>query len=370
MTNDVYFKSASYEYALLKPLVHEMLDKAAGDRICRGARVLIKPNMLRPSRPDTAVMTHPMVVRAAAEYALERGARTLIADSPATGSFRRALKTGGFARALEGLDVECRAFGETVKKDIGEPFGRVDLARDVVEADAVINLAKLKTHTQMLLTLGVKNLFGCIVGLQKPEWHLRAGVDREMFARLLVRIHYAIDPAATIIDGVLAMEGQGPGRGGTPRPIGTLIGGSDAAAVDAAVCRMLKLAPEKLPTHQAARRLGKIENEPIIHGDFKQVDGFVLPDLGPSDFGSDLLRGFTRKYMIQKPEVDRERCLLCGECWQYCPARAITENDHMIHFDYDRCIRCYCCVEVCPHAALEARRPILGKVLKGLGILK
>ncbi len=109
----------------------------------------------------------------------------------------------------------------------------------------MINLAKLKTNTQMLLTLGVKNLFGCIVRLQKPEWHLRAGVDREMFAPLLVQIHYAIAPAATIIDGVLAMEGQGPGRSGTPRQIGTLIGGRDAAAVDAAVCRMLKLAPEK-----------------------------------------------------------------------------------------------------------------------------
>lgn len=370
MRNDVYFKSAAYDYTVLKSLVHEMLHAAAGDRIGRGARVLIKPNLLRPSAPDTAVMTHPMVVRAAAEYALERGARPRIADSPATGSFRRVMKTGGFRQALEGLDVECGEFRETVEKDIGEPFGRVDLARDVVEADAVINLAKLKTHTQMLLTLGVKNLFGCIVGLQKPEWHLRAGVDREMFARLLVRIHYAVDPVATIIDGVLAMEGQGPGKGGTPRPIGVLVGGSDAAAVDAAVCRMLGLDPEKLPTHQAAGHLGKIEKEPTIHGDFKRVNGFVFPNLGPADFGSSLLRGFTRRYMIQKPVVDRKQCGMCGECRSYCPARAITEDDKTIHFDYDRCIRCYCCVEVCPHGALEARRPALGKVLNRLGILK
>ncbi|MCP4692648.1 MAG: DUF362 domain-containing protein [Desulfobacterales bacterium] len=370
MTHDVYFKSASYDYALLKPLVYEMLDATAGDRIRRGARVLIKPNLLRPAGPDTAVLTHPLVVKAVAEYALERGARPVVADSPAVGSFRRAMKTGGFARALEGLDVACREFGETVKKDIGEPFGRVDLARDVVEADAVINLAKLKTHNQMLLTLGVKNLFGCIVGIQKPEWHLRAGVDQELFARLLVQIHYAVDPAATIIDGVLAMEGQGPGSGGTPRPLGVLIGGRDAAAADAAVCRMLKLDPEKLPTHQAARRLGKIEARPVIHGEFRRVDDFIFPDLGPSDFGSSFLRGFTRNYMIQKPVVDPDRCRTCGECWQYCPARAITESGDAIQFDYERCIRCYCCVEVCPHGALEARRPVLGKLLNSLGILK
>ena len=80
--------------------------------------------------------------------------------------------------------------------DVGEPFGQIDIARSAVEADVVINLAKLKTHTQMLLTLGVKNLFGCIVGFKKPEWHMRSGVDRNMFARLLVQIYQAIHPAS------------------------------------------------------------------------------------------------------------------------------------------------------------------------------
>lgn len=82
-----------------------------------------------------------------------------------------------------------QAFDAEAEVDIGPPFGRVPLAREALEAEAVINLAKLKTHSQLTLTLGVKNTFGCVVGLKKPEWHMRAGIDKTLFARLIVQIH-------------------------------------------------------------------------------------------------------------------------------------------------------------------------------------
>ncbi|MCP3954781.1 MAG: DUF362 domain-containing protein, partial [Desulfobacterales bacterium] len=169
----VYFKSSTYAQHELKPAVFELMDKCGGAKIAAGKRVLIKPNFLLPAKPESAILTHPGIVAAACEYALARGAKVLVADSPATGSFPRLLKKGGFTRALKGLDVTIRPFKETMPVDIGEPFGQIALAREALEADVVVNLAKLKTHSQMLLTLGVKNLFGCVVGLQKPHWHLR-----------------------------------------------------------------------------------------------------------------------------------------------------------------------------------------------------
>ncbi len=132
----------------------------------------------------------------------------LISDSPAMGSFDRILKESGIREALKGLDVECREFKRSVVVDVGPPFNKIEIAEDAMNADIVLNLPKLKTHTQMLLTLGVKNFFGCIVGLRKPEWHFRTGVDREMFARLLVRIYTAIGQSVTLLDG-------SPGHGGT-----------------------------------------------------------------------------------------------------------------------------------------------------------
>ena len=205
------------------------------------------------------MLTHPLIVRAAAEYVLQKGGLPLISDSPAMGTFERVLKESGIREALKGLDVECREFKRSVVVDVGPPFNKIEIAEDAMNADVVLNLPKLKTHTQMLLTLGVKNLFGCVVGLRKPEWHFRTGVDREMFARLLVRIYRAVSPAVTLLDGILAMEGQGPGKGGRPRHLGMLMAGADAVAVDMTVCRMLGLAPDSLLTNRMAAEAGPVD---------------------------------------------------------------------------------------------------------------
>jgi len=314
--------------------------------------------------------THPLVVRAVVEYVLSKGGHPLVGDSPGMGSFERLLREGGYAEVLKGLDVEVKPFRETMKVNIGEPFGRIDIAREALAADAVVNLPKLKTHAMMLLTLGVKNLFGCIVGLKKPEWHLRSGVDRRMFARLLVQIHRVVNPAATLVDGILGMEGQGPGRSGTPRRIGILAAGASAPAVDMAICRLVRVPEGELPTHQAAQDLGLAPQEVFISGDFQPVVGFKLPVLGPLTFGPRGFQRHIRKHLIQRPVADSAQCRMCGECWRHCPAKAITPYAKAIGFDYDRCIRCYCCVEICPHGALTAVETRPAKAVRHLSILR
>ncbi|MGE5255690.1 MAG: DUF362 domain-containing protein [Hyphomicrobiales bacterium] len=362
----VIFQKAQYDYRSLRPTVSRLLADIDGLWIESGMQVLIKPNFLAPAGPDLAMTTHPLVLRAVVEYVLEKGGRPLVSDSPGTGAFERLLRKGGYAQALGGLDVELRPFTETVKVDIGEPFGRIDIAREAVASDVVINLPKLKTHTQMLLTLGVKNLFGCIVGLTKPEWHMRSGVDRRMFARLLVQIHQAIRPPATLLDGILAMEGDGPGRSGTPRQLGILAAGASAPTVDLAVCRLVGVRPEDLPTHRAAVELGLVAETVAVAGDVSPVRAFKLPVLAPLTFGPKRLQRLMRRHLVQRPVADPAKCQLCGECWRYCPAKAITPYAQIVGFDYDRCIRCFCCVEMCPHGALKPVETRPGKVVRRL----
>jgi uncharacterized protein (DUF362 family)/Pyruvate/2-oxoacid:ferredoxin oxidoreductase delta subunit len=366
----VYFKKARYDDAHFKAAVFGLLDRIESLQIEAGARVLIKPNFLAPAKPARAMTTHPLVVRAAAQYALAKDARVLVADSPGLGGFDRLLREGGYREALAGLDIELRPFKESVRVDIGRPFGRIDIAREALDADVVLNLPKLKTHAMMLLTLGVKNLFGCVVGARKPEWHMRTGVDRSMFARLLVQICRTVAPAATLVDGILAMQGQGPGRSGVPRRLGVLAAGAGAPAVDAAICRLLRIRPEELPTHNAALTLGCAPQGPEIVGDFEPVSGFALPVLGPLTFGPQRLQRLSRRHLVQRPVADPQRCRLCGECWRTCPAKAITPYARTIGFDYDRCIRCYCCIEICPHAALEAVETGPGRLVRRLAGLK
>ncbi len=353
----------TYEYESLKSSIHTIINGLECGFLQK-QRVLLKPNLLAPAREDMAILTHPLVVKAVAEYFIEKGCSVIISDSPAMGSFNKVLKEGGYLDAFKGLPVEFKELKESMRVDIGRPFGEIEIARDVMEADHVINLPKLKTHSQMLLTLGVKNLFGCIVGMEKPRWHLRAGVDRARFAELLYLIAKKIAPSVTLIDGVLAMEGDGPGKSGTPRHLGVMIGGDSAVAVDVTVCRMLKIPPERLFTNSAAFRDGFKGDEIMIDGALIEVKDFRLPSVGPIIFGPERLHGIMRRHLVERPVVTPEDCKQCGQCWSYCPASAIWKTDSSIKFDYERCIRCYCCVEVCPHAALKVREPMAGRVIR------
>jgi uncharacterized protein (DUF362 family)/Pyruvate/2-oxoacid:ferredoxin oxidoreductase delta subunit len=363
---DVLFKNASYGTTDLGDTIFEIMDGAGGDRIQPGMRVLIKPNLLLPAAPEMAITTHPLVVKAVVEYVLDKGAAPIVSDSQGMGSFEKILSKGGYLDATGGLDVVFRPFRESIGIDIGKPFGSISLAKEALRDDFVINLAKLKTHAQMLLTLGVKNMFGCVIGLKKPEWHLKTGIDREMFAQLLVQICRTVNPAITILDGITTLEGQGPGKSGSPRKLGLIAGSRNVYALDMTICKVLGLDPDMLATHSAAKSLGLLPENISLKGRFHVVDDFAFPDIGPLTMGPKLLHGFMRRNMIQKPIVDNKACKLCSECWKYCPAKAIDHNIKGIRFNYDTCIRCYCCLEICPHGAIRMKEPFLGRLVRPL----
>lgn len=363
----VQVKQAAYDYKTLRPIVFGIMANFCRDLIRPDTRVVIKPNLLAPATPDKAIVTHPLIVKAVVEYVVQYGARPQISDSQAMGTFDKVLKESGLKEALKGFDVEFKEFKTPTRIDIGEPFNRIEIAGDAMEADVFINLPKLKTHAQMLMTLGVKNTFGCIVGLKKPEWHFRTGVNRDMFAKLLVKIHKAVNPAVTILDGILAMEGEGPGRSGRPRELGVIMGSDNAFALDITVCRMLGLEPDMVYTNKAAREAGFAPEEIETQGKLPFVENYLIPEITPLVFGPGKLHNVMRRHLVQRPVCRGSICKLCGECWRYCPAKAISHDSKQIHFDYEKCIRCYCCIEVCPHGALMSKEPFAGRLIRKLG---
>ena len=196
------------------------------------SRIYSSPRLL-----DEAVVTHPAVVEAIASMVIDAGATPFIGDSPPLGNLPKVLLKCGYEPFMKKMAIQAVPFVEKlpVEFSTGRLFRRMDLAREVFEFDAVINLAKLKTHTQMMLTLAVKNLFGTVIGTDKASWHLRAGKDVDCFATVLVQIFEKIRPVLSIVDGILAMEGNGP-NSGDARHVGILGASTDAVALDSIIC--------------------------------------------------------------------------------------------------------------------------------------
>jgi len=253
-----------------------------------GQVVLIKPNLISPVPLS---QTNKQVIVGIARKVRQAGARPMIADSPAWGSVRGAAGRSGLAGLADAEGIEIRSFSRPcrVRAGIGSVCRHLTVDRLALEADVIINVPKLKSHSQMTLTAGVKNMFGCVPGKRKAWWHQRVRDRKDHFAEMLLEVYRLLQPALTIIDGVEAMEGGGPIHG-RPRAVGALVGSADAVAAETVCCRMLKVDVADVPVMRAAERLGigqcrldqiVLTGEPLSN---VQVEQFDLGRLAPIGF--------------------------------------------------------------------------------------
>lgn len=335
-----------------------------------GERVLLKPNMLSAKPPEAAVTTHPEILRGVIALVKEAGGIPFVGDSPGIGSLRKVAEKSGILRVIEESGAELVEFSEPVEVSGTGVFKRIALARPYLEADRLINLPKLKTHEMMTMTCAVKNLFGAVVGAAKAGWHLKAGADRDMFARMLVEICLLRVPELTIVDAVTAMEGNGPGSG-DPREVGLLLAGNDPVAVDVIAAEIAGIPKKLLYVERAAERLGlegadrtriEIAGLPLEEA---RVSGFCLPHISDVQFGLPrFLKERLRHQLTARPCAVPEKCRLCGICRDACPPRAIEIRNGKLLFDYKKCIRCFCCRELCPDGALEVKDGTLLQIIR------
>jgi uncharacterized protein (DUF362 family)/Pyruvate/2-oxoacid:ferredoxin oxidoreductase delta subunit len=327
-----------------------------------GDRVLIKPNLLKAALPAEAVVTHPEVLRAVIRLVREAGGEAFVGDSPGFGELRRVCEKSGVMDVIEEEGAALAEMSEAVPGKNSGQFHRFEIARDVLEADAVINVPKFKTHGMMTLTGAVKNLFGCIPGRRKAQWHLNAGVSREAFARMLVELCGLIKPRLTVMDAIVGMEGNGPGSG-DPRELGLVLAGADPVSIDAVCGALVGADPALLYVLRAAfgAGIGETRIDRIrIHGELLgevSVKGFRLP---PGEHPEWRLPEWSRRLLkdalTTRPVIDPAKCIRCGVCQGHCPQGAIDDAGGKLEIRYRDCIRCFCCQEFCPQGAITVGR--------------
>lgn len=346
----------------------------------KGQTVFLKTNLLMRKSPESAVITHPAVVEAVASYFKSRGARVIIGDSPG-GPFLPAMLKAIYQTA--GLVEVAERTGSQLNYDVSvvdvpsvckdrSPF--FPMVKAMVEADAIISLAKLKTHSMMMYSGAAKNMFGVIPGMAKVDYHLRLP-EYDDFANVLVDICETAKPVFSVIDGIVAMEGNGP-SGGMPREVGALIMGQNPYAVDLVGSAVLGMEADAIPLLQAAieRGLVSLPEQIAVQGESiaaMKVENLKLPASRPIHFYNTKLPRFLSDWLDKrlKPNVQIEKptCIGCGKCANHCPPHAMTMiqygNKKIPRIDEKTCICCFCCQELCPENAIKISRGFLGKFL-------
>jgi uncharacterized protein (DUF362 family) len=282
-----------YDPGLVAESIGALIDSLGGwGRFVRpGDRVLVKPNMVSASPPEHISMTHPVVTAEICRALKDYGTRPFVGDSPGWGSMAGNSRKAGLTPLLEHLGVELVDLSRPNK--VANPHGRVydrlTLDASALEADAIINVPKFKTHRQLFMTIAIKNMFGCVCGKRKAWWHVKAGNYENYFALMLVETFALLKPALTIIDAVVSMEGNGPVRG-TPRRMSMMLASDDGAALEWVGCELVGARPEQLRVLQAARELGlgatNLDQIEIVGGtlDEFRVPDFVFPKPMPIGF--------------------------------------------------------------------------------------
>jgi uncharacterized protein (DUF362 family)/Pyruvate/2-oxoacid:ferredoxin oxidoreductase delta subunit len=369
-----------YEYGTVLDAVKKGISLIGGaDQFAKpGETILLKPNMLVGDPPEKCSTTNPMVFNAVAEVFLTTKATLTYGDSPGFGQPDAVAKKTGIMAVADSLGIPLADFvnGREVDYPQAKQNKHFYIANGVLTADGIISLPKMKTHGFAKMTGSVKNQFGCIPGFRKAEYHVLIP-DLHPFSRMLVDLNKLIKPRLFIMDGILAMEGNGP-RGGKPFPMNVLLFSSDPIALDATVCRMIALHPQMVPTIVYGQKAGLgtyLESEIQLVGD--PLTSCIKPNFRVNrDKGRAIkLPGsgkWIRNRFIPKPTILKKKCIRCGVCVTVCPVTPKALNwSHPIHvqppqYRYDRCIRCFCCQELCPESAIIIRKSITSRLISRL----
>lgn len=344
-----------------------------------GQKVALKPNLLMAAQPEQSITTHPSVIAAVADICKAEGASVRIVDSPGSGTpwtegaLRRLYDRCGLKPlAQEGVELNFNTSVRRVDFPEGTLVRAFKLIEAALEADVLISVAKAKTHCFTLMTAAVKNLFGLVPGFDKPGYHARMK-NAEKFGEMLVDLAELAKPALSVVDAVIAMEGDGP-TSGKPRKLGILLASTDMHALDVVLAHIMGLDPLTIPTISAARKRGLATGsfaDIELLGDseiVKPVPGFAPPrtvggvGFGGAGFFVSLLQPVIKRMLVLNPTVAKGLCVGCGACQDACPNLAVTVESGKAQIMRDQCIRCYCCHEACPHGAMKLKGSFLYKL--------
>lgn len=370
-------KCEHYDYKRVLEEVDCLLSELHVLKGLKPGKVLLKTNLLKKNSPEDGVTTHPFVVEGVARHLMKKGFKVIIGDSPGGPFNKMILKTiyqvSGIADAAErcGCELNYNTESIDVKPPDAKLLNHLKLVKSFTEVDYVVSCAKLKTHTMMTYTGAVKNLFGMIPGVTKADYHFKMN-DPDNFANMLIDICDYVKPIFSIIDGVEAMEGDGPSSGDI-RKLGLLLVGDNPYDLDMIACKITGIKNVPTNIHALKRGLAQENIKNInLYGlpiESLNVEAFKLPGSTHINFMEDRVPSFVVDFLLDKvrpyPMVIKNKCIGCGVCSRDCPAGVITIVNKKAEIDTDTCIRCFCCHELCPESAIGIKRHLLHSLVFG-----
>ena len=345
--------------------------------VCPGMKIAIKANLMMRVKPEKAATVHPQVAVALCELIIERGASVVLGDSPG-GPFNAAyLASVYFSTGMDRVIKTGAVLNEDFSSlDVSYPDAvaakEFQVTKYLTEADAIIDLCKVKTHGLMAYTGACKNFFGAVPGMRKSEYHYYYNTH-EMFSNMLVDICEWCKPRLSIADAVMTMEGNGP-SGGVPRFMGAIIASFNPHALDLAAAHLMNLGVNDVPTLRVAFERGFIPNRASELCVFGDLESFVIPDFKLTSkhdvklwaSKNPTIAKLISRMFASSPKINRNQCSGCGECRRVCPATAIDIHNKRAQIDAKKCIRCFCCQEFCPKGIISVHRPLFARLIDKL----
>lgn len=375
-------KCDSYDVTLIEKKLREGFELLGGNEFIRklipyNSKVLLKPNMLSIEGKGSPVVTHYSVFEALIRIIKDYSSDISFGDSPGFGDSKKAAEKSGLYEVAQKYGVRFDDFKDSlhVKLDNSLLCKSWNVAKAPYEADVVITLPKMKTHAMAYFTGAIKNQFGCIPGTQKAGWHTRMP-EANNFCKMLLDLNTLVGTSFAVMDGITAMEGNGP-KNGTPYNMNTLLMGSSMSAVDSIAVRLIGYNnPLDIPALKEAydSKWGAVLPEEIeVLGE--KVEELKVKDFklcrkgGNFHFSSPRVNKFLQGMLAPSPALMPEKCISCKRCQEVCPEtpKVITmvKNGSKLEpkWDMKRCIRCFCCQELCPVGAIETRHTTMGKIM-------
>lgn len=322
--------------------------------------VLLKPNLCLPEPYEKALTTHPEVMKQVGIYVMRTGKQVIVGDTPvgksdperrkrlweATGT-NAVISNSGFSRSDLDQNISIHRLKIRAKEII------IPISSDIFTY-RVVNLPKMKSHGYMLLTGAVKNLYGVLPEYTKKRLH-RELENKEQFSELLMRLYQIVGCRLHIMDGIVAIEGEGPGVKGVPRKMHVLLASQDGVAVDTLAACLMNIDPLQVPTNYMALQMGfgyKDLSDLELVGD--PVEPLIARDFHLPIIDSHTDRVSEKLFALStySVNVNRDECRLCGSCIENCPGDAMHMVDSVIQIDPQRCKSCLVCHEVCPYGAV------------------
>lgn len=371
-----------YDVDRLTELIKAQFDDIGLTKACfEGKKVVVKPNLIIKKPPEYAATTRPEILEAVIKILLTfHCAEITIAESAGGPYTEQSLEASYNVCKIKSVALKygIKLNYDTSYTEVNSSDGRLvksfNMLTPVTEADVIINLPKIKTHSLTGMSGAVKNYFGVIPGLQKFEMHARFP-DYNEFASMLNDLAYTVMSdriTVNILDAIVGMEGNGP-TGGSPREIGCLITSLNPFNIDRIAKEIIGV-KEVLYVDESVRRGYTYESADdikIIGDDYESfiVPDYKMPDSKPRGLAMILRRfsgGKLGKFFSPRPVIS-DRCVGCGECERSCPKNTIemveAKGKKVAAIKLDSCIRCFCCQELCPVRAIDIKNNSLVSII-------